>query len=46
MDNNFQSKLNRLITKAIEEEQKMEGDLDFMLDNSFKQKNNKKKTTN
>ena len=44
-DNNFQSKLKSLITKTIEEEQKMEGNLDFLLDNNVNKKNNKKKKT-
>ena len=38
VDNNFQSKLNRLITKTVEEEEKIEEDLDFLLDNNINQK--------
>ena len=42
-DNNFQSKLKSLITKTIEEEQKMEGNLDFLLDNNVNKKKQQKK---
>ena len=38
VDNKFQSKLNRLITKTVEEEEKIEEDLDFLLDNNINQK--------
>ena len=43
IDNNFQSKLKSLITKTIEEEQKMEGNLDFLLDNNVNKKTTKKR---
>ena len=35
IDKDSQSKLNSLITKTVKEEQKFEGDLDFLLDNIF-----------
>ena len=44
IDKDSQSKLNSLITKTVKEEQKFEGDLDFLLDNIFKKKIKKKKT--
>lgn len=43
IDKDSQSKLNSLITKTVKEEQKFEGDLDFLLDNIFKKKIKKRK---
>ena len=45
IDNKFQSKLNSLITKTVQKERKMEGNLDFLFNNNVNQtkKNDKKK---
>ena len=47
LDNNMQNKLHSLICKTVEEERKMEEDLDLLYDNNGSQQKNdeKEKTT-
>ena len=42
-ENNTQSALNTLIKKTLEEDEKMEEDLDFLFDNNANQKKRKRK---
>ena len=42
-ENNTQSALNTLIKKTLEEDEKMEEDLDFFFDNNANQKKKKRK---